>query len=175
MEVFFLPMELDPIGHIKKQNEYVLNLFVKFDFVFINNWNQEMVPIFLRCSYMQFNEEENNLNIEFKQNVFCCVISIDISNLFRKHKFWWFAKLIISINHIRRSWNNFFPVCSEDDIFYSIPFGGLKQVTLSQQLLFVINLVRFLYFNPNTLARFGIFPPKSVYFTLHDAVKDVKM
>ena len=32
----FLPMEMDPMEHIKKQNKCVLNVFVKFDFVFIN-------------------------------------------------------------------------------------------------------------------------------------------
>ena len=37
---------------------------------------------------------------------------------------------------------------------------GTKQVTLSQQQLFVINLVRFLNFNLKNIARFGIFLPK---------------
>ena len=37
----------------------------------------------------------------------------------------------------------FFLVCSEDGILHCIPYGGLKQVTLSQQKRFVINLVRF--------------------------------
>ena len=32
-------MDMDPVEHIKKQNKYVLNVFVKFDFVFINYWN----------------------------------------------------------------------------------------------------------------------------------------
>ena len=35
----FLSMEMDSMEHIKKQNKYVLNLFVRFDFVFINFWN----------------------------------------------------------------------------------------------------------------------------------------
>ena len=64
------------------------------------------------------------------------------------------------INCSRRLWNNFFLVCSEDDIFHSIPYVELKQVTLSQQQLFVINLVRFLNFNLKNLARFEIFYPK---------------
>ena len=34
-----MPMEIDSMEHIKKQNKYVLNLFVRFDFVFINFWN----------------------------------------------------------------------------------------------------------------------------------------
>ena len=33
---FFLLVEMDPMEHIKKQNKYVLKLFMKFDFVFIN-------------------------------------------------------------------------------------------------------------------------------------------
>ena len=44
--------------------------------------------------------------------------------IYEEDKFWWFAKLIISINRLRRSWNNFFLVRSEDGIFYFIPDGG---------------------------------------------------
>ena len=110
---------------------------------------------------MQFNGEEVNLYRGFKQIVFCFVLmSIDISNLFRSFKFWYFAKLLILINRIRRSWNNSFLVSSEDDIFHSIPHGGLKHVTLSQQQLFAINLVHFLNFNLKNSARFGIFHQK---------------
>ena len=44
--------------------------------------------------------------------------------------------------------------------FHSIPYVGLKQVALSQQQLFVINLVRFPSLNLKNLARFRIFHPK---------------
>ena len=73
---------------------------------------------------------------------------------------------------------------SGDDIFYYIPYGGggYKQVALSQQQLYVINLKLFLNFNSVNLARFGIFLPKwlitYVCFTLHDAIKvnkDIKL
>ena len=110
-----------------------------------------MVPIFLWCSWMQFNGEENNLNRGFKRNIFCCVLM---------HNFWWFPKLLILTNCLRRSWNNFFLAYFQDDVFYSIPYLGLKQATLSQQQLFVINLACFLNFNPKNLAKFGIFYPK---------------
>ena len=37
-------MKMDPMEHLKKQNQYALNLSLKFDFVFINFRNQDMVP-----------------------------------------------------------------------------------------------------------------------------------
>ena len=37
-------MKMDPMEHLKKQNKYALNLSLKFDFVFINFRNQDMVP-----------------------------------------------------------------------------------------------------------------------------------
>ena len=64
---------------------------MKFDFAFINHWDLGMVPIFLKCSWMQFNGQEDNLDRGFKELVFSYVLmSIDISNLFRSLKFWSF-------------------------------------------------------------------------------------
>ena len=55
--------------------------------------------------------------------------------------------------------------------------GRLKQVTLSQQQYFVINLVRFLNFNLKNSARIGTILPKWLislkicWFYLEDAIK----
>ena len=95
--------------------------------------------------------ERKTTLIEDLNNAFCRVLmSLNISNIFRSRKFSWFAKLIVLINGIRRLWNNFSLVCSEDDIFCSIPYGRT----------FFINLVRFLNLNRKNWAKFGIFLPK---------------
>ena len=86
-----------------------------------------MISIFFKYSWMQSNGEENNLNRGFKPSAFCRVLMlIDISNLFRSLKFWWFAKLLTLINHSRRSWNNFFLVYYERDSFHSMRYGGTE-------------------------------------------------
>ena len=121
-----------------------------------------MISIFFKYSWMQSNGEENNLNRGFKPSAFCCVLMlIDISNLFRSLKFWWFAKLLTLINHSRRSWNNFFLVCNERGSFHSMRYGGTEaSYTVTTTTTFCYKSNAFSKFNLENSARFDIFLPK---------------
>ena len=96
-------------------------------------WSSSNAP---ECKLM---EGKTTLIESLNTLLYCVLMSIDISNLFRSLKFWWFLLFIA------KDCGAISSLCAFKIIFFIIYLiGGIKPITLSQQQLFVMNLVHFL-------------------------------